>query len=67
MTIGSAVDDATSASDSAGSTRTNKPPWPLAATAMFPPTRNASPPNIFFSVTVSPATSALIRSASSSS
>jgi len=28
----------TSASDSAGSTRTSKPPWPLAATAMLPPT-----------------------------
>ena len=25
-------------------------PWPLAATAMLPPTSNASPPNIFISL-----------------
>jgi hypothetical protein len=36
--------------DLLGSTRTNTPPWPLAAMAMFPLTRKASPPNIFFSV-----------------
>src|SRR4029453_13191316 len=37
--------------DFAGSTRTIRPPWLLAATAMLPPMRKASPPNIFFSVT----------------
>jgi len=42
---------ATSASDSSGSQRTITPPSPLAAIAMFPPTRKASPPNIFFSET----------------
>ena len=41
---------ATRSSDSAGSTRTRTPPWPLAATAMLPPIRKASPPNIFRSV-----------------
>jgi hypothetical protein len=34
---------ATTASECAGSTRTKTPPWPLAATAMLPPMRNASP------------------------
>ena len=33
-----------------GPTRTRMPPWPLAATAMLPPTRKARPPNIFFSL-----------------
>ena len=42
---------ATKRSDCSGPTRTRMPPWPLAAMAMFPPTRKASPPNIFFSVT----------------
>jgi hypothetical protein len=41
---------ARSLSDCAGSTRTKTPPWPLAAMAMLPPMRKASPPNIFFSV-----------------
>src|SRR5512132_1591544 len=39
-----------SASHSSGSTRTSRPPWPLAAIAMFPPIKKASPPNIFCSV-----------------
>ena len=39
-----------SCSVSAGSQRNNSPPWPLAATAMFPLIRNASPPNIFISL-----------------
>ncbi len=59
---------ATSVSDCAGSTRTNTPPWPLAATAMLPPIKNASPPNIFFSVKPdSPASNSRMRPASSSS
>jgi hypothetical protein len=59
---------ATSRSDCAGSTRTNTPPWPLAATAMLPPMRKASPPNIFFSVRPDSApSSSRMRSASSSS
>ena len=41
ISIGYAFVVATSPSDSAGSTRTRIPPWPLAATAMLPPTRNA--------------------------
>ena len=40
----------TRASVSSGSTRTSKPPCPLALTAMFPWTRNASPPNMRCSV-----------------
>ena len=44
------------------------PPWPLADTARLPFTRNARPPNIRCSRTPSsPATSARIRAASSSS
>ena len=35
----------------AGATRTISPPCPLAATAIWPPTRKASPPNIRCSVT----------------
>jgi hypothetical protein len=59
---------ATSLSDCAGSTRTNTPPWLLAATAMLPPMRKASPPNIFFSVSPDSApSSSRMRSASSSS
>jgi hypothetical protein len=59
---------ATNLSDCAGSTRTNTPPWPLAATAMLPRMRKASPPNIFFSVrSASPRSSSRMRSASSSS
>ena len=59
---------ATSPSDCAGSTRTNTPPWPLAATAMLPPMRNARPPNIFFSIRPDSApSSSRMRSASSSS
>jgi hypothetical protein len=66
MTYASVVP--TSVSDCSGSTRTSTPPWPLAAIAMLPPTRNASPPNIFFSVSDgSPAASARMRAASSSS
>ena len=34
-----------------GRHRSSRPPWLLAATAMLPLTRNASPPNIFRSVT----------------
>ena len=49
MTIGVALVVSTSLSEAAGSTRTRSPPWPIAATAMLPPTRNARPPNIFFS------------------
>jgi len=41
---------ATRASDWAGSTRTMAPPSLLAAMAMLPRIRKASPPNIFFSV-----------------
>src|SRR3954466_15130343 len=37
---------ATKLSDCVGSHRTSTPPWPLAAIAMLPPTRNARPPNI---------------------
>ena len=40
-------------SRSSGSTRSSSPPWLLAATAMLPSTRKASPPNIRFSVTPS--------------
>jgi hypothetical protein len=40
----------TRASDWAGSTRTMAPPSLLAAMAMLPRMRKASPPNIFFSV-----------------
>ena len=59
---------ATSSSDCMGSTRTIRPPWPLAATAMFPATRNARPPNIFCSVRPgSPATRFRTRLAESSS
>jgi hypothetical protein len=68
ISIGWACEEATRASDLDGSTRTNRPPWPLAATAILPPIRNASPPNIFFSL--SPGSSAIMsrmRSASSSS
>src|SRR6266545_4007359 len=55
-------------SDCAGSTRTNIPPCPLPATAKLPPIRNASPPNIFFSVKPdSSAINSRMRSASSSS
>src|SRR3954467_9920894 len=68
ITIGSAGVVDTSFADCSGSTRTRMPPWPLAATAMLPLTRKASPPNIFFSVRrFSPATSSRIRSARSSS
>jgi hypothetical protein len=55
-------------SDAAGSTRTSSPPCPLADTAMLPSIMNASPPNIFFSVTPgSAARSPRTRSASFSS
>src|SRR6478752_291314 len=68
ISIGRAFVVATSSSDMAGSTRTITPPCPLAATAMLPPIRKASPPNICFSVSsCSPATSSRIRSASASS
>src|SRR5262245_17511643 len=68
MTISSASVVSTRRSDSAGSTRTRIPPWPLAATAMLPFIRNARPPNIFCSVTpLSPETRSRMRAASSSS
>ena len=41
---------ATRLSEFARSTRTMIPLWPFAATAMLPPRRNASPPNIFISL-----------------
>jgi hypothetical protein len=54
--------------DCAGSTRTMAPPSPLAAMAMLPRMRKASPPNIFLSVSSgSLPMSWRIRSASSSS
>ncbi len=57
-----------SLADFLGSTRTNTPPWPLAAIAMFPLTRKASPPKIFFSVTRgSLSSNSRSRSANSSS
>ena len=66
--MGRAFVVATSASDCAGSTRTRSPPWPLAATAMLPPMRKASPPNILCSVrSDSLPASSRIRSASCSS
>src|SRR5579863_4106908 len=66
--MGSAVVRLVILSDSAGSTRTSTPPWPLAAIAMLPPTRKAMPPNIFFSLTPRSAErSSRIRWASSSS
>src|SRR4051812_46646173 len=58
---------ASSCSVWSGSTRTISPPWPLAATLMLPPMRNASPPNIFFSTGRSAAIRVRIRSASTSS
>src|SRR3954447_5234915 len=65
---GAACGLASSASVSPGSTRTMRPPWPLAATDMLPPIRNASPPNIFFSTTPSSsASSSRMRFARSSS
>ena len=68
ISMSRASDVLTSVADSVGSTRTSKPPCPLAATAMFPPTRNARPPNIFLSVSAgSAATSSRMRSASSAS
>ena len=68
ISMGRAVVVATRVSDCSGSTRTNTPPWPLAATAMLPPMRKASPPNIFFSVrSALPPSSSRMRSASSSS
>ena len=66
ISIGSAGVIAISLSESAGSTRTRTPPCPLAAMAMFPPTRKASPPNMACSETSTPSGSnARIRSASS--
>src|SRR5258708_3026329 len=66
--MGVACDFATSASDCSGSTRTSRPPSPLAAIAMLPPMRNARPPNIFCSVSpASPATRSRMRVASASS
>ena len=68
ITTSRADDSSTRRSDSAGSTRSMSPPWPLADTAMLPFTRNARPPNIRCSRTPSsPATSARMRTASSSS
>ena len=66
MIIGVAVVVFTRRADSAGSTRTIRPPWPLAATAMFPLTMNARPPNMRCSVMVGAVPrSSRMRSASS--
>jgi peptidoglycan/LPS O-acetylase OafA/YrhL len=68
ISIGPACGRPARASVSSGSTRTMSPPLPLAATAMWPATRNAKPPNIRFSVTSgSPAISSRMRFARSSS
>jgi hypothetical protein len=68
MTKRPAPGSAASASVSAGSTRSSSPPWPAAATAMLPLTRNASPPNMRFSVRpATPWTATRMLSASSSS
>src|SRR4051794_14686361 len=63
----SAPGSLSNAAVSSGATRTISPPCPLAATAMLPPTRNASPPNIFFSTTGCLPSAARNRSARSSS
>ena len=68
ITTSRADDSSTRRSESAGSTRSMSPPWPLADTATLPCTRNARPPNIRCSRTPSsPASSARMRAASSSS
>src|SRR3954447_8833624 len=65
---GPACGFAARASVSSGSTRRRRPPWPLAATDMLPPTRKARPPNIFFSETSgAPAINSRMRLARSSS
>jgi hypothetical protein len=64
---GAAPGSASRVSVWSGSTRTSNPPCPLAATAMCPPRRKASPPNIFFSMTGTPAVCSRIRAASASS
>ena len=51
ITATSALPRATIELASSGSTRTRAPPCPLAEMAMWPPIKNARPPNIFFSVT----------------
>ena len=68
ITTSRADDSSTRRSESAGSTRSMSPPWPLADTAMLPCTRNARPPNIRCSRTPSSSpSSARMRAASSSS